>query len=153
MAKNIDAMRKLGMPDYKIRKELEKRKGISKQTVSNLMLGVYTPKRPSDFFVSRMSEINNDLNRKEKRSLPNPYIKSLPTLNSIINKNRRIDLIDGDLSMADLEFQRSVAAPSVTQQTGINPTAINPNNFTQQANNNYSSLTSLEKDRLLFNNR
>ena len=26
MAKNIDAMRKLGMPDYKIRKELEKRK-------------------------------------------------------------------------------------------------------------------------------
>ena len=153
MAKNIDAMRKLGMPDYKIRKELEKRKGISKQTVSNLMLGVYTPKRPSDFFVSRMSEINNDLNRKEKRSLPNPYIKSLPTLNSIINKNRRIDLIDGDLSMADLEFQRSVAAPPVTQQTGINPTAINPNNFTQQANNNYSSLTSLEKDRLLFNNR
>ena len=49
MAKDIEAMRKLGMPDYKIRKELEKRKGVSKQTVSNLMLGVYTPKDPVIF--------------------------------------------------------------------------------------------------------
>ena len=154
MAKNIDAMRKLGMPDYKIRKELEKRKGVSKQTVSNLMLGVYTPKRPSDFFVSRMSEINNDLNRKEKRSVPNPYIKALPTLNGIINKNRRIDLIDGNLSMADLEFQRSVAAPSVSfQQSGLTTTSINPNIINKPASTGYGNLTSLEKDRLLFNNR
>jgi hypothetical protein len=43
--------------------------------------------------------------------------------------------------------------PSTVQQTGINPTAINPNNFTQPANNNYNNLSSLEKDRLLFNNR
>tara|TARA_Y100001963_G_C6433939_1_gene288331 strand:- start:68 stop:532 length:465 start_codon:yes stop_codon:yes gene_type:complete len=154
MAKNIDAMRKLGMPDYKIRKELEKRKGVSKQTVSNLMLGVYTPKRPSDFFVSRMSEINNDLNRKEKRSVPNPYIKALPTLNGIINKNRRIDLIDGNLSMADLEFQRSVAAPSVSfQQSGLTTTSINPNIINRPASTGYDNLTNLEKDRLLFNNR
>jgi len=154
MAKNIDAMRKLGMPDYKIRKELEKRKGVSKQTVSNLMLGVYTPKRPSDFFVSRMSEINNDLNRKEKRSVPNPYIKALPTLNGIINKNRRIDLIDGNLSMADLEFQRSVAAPSVPFQTNLNTPVLNSDVFkNQQSGTNYNNLTSLEKDRLLFNNR
>ena len=154
MAKNIDAMRKLGMPDYKIRKELEKRKGVSKQTVSNLMLGVYTPKRPSDFFVSRMSEINNDLNRKEKRSVPNPYIKALPTLNGIINKNRRIDLIDGNLSMADLEFQRSVAAPSVPFQTNLNTPVLNSDVFkNQQSGTNYGNLTSLEKDRLLFNNR
>ena len=43
MAKDINAMKKLGMPDYKIRKELEKRKGLSKTIISDLMLGVYTP--------------------------------------------------------------------------------------------------------------
>ena len=78
MAKDINAMKKLGMPDYKIRKELKKkkkRKGLSKTIISDLMLGVYTPKRPSDFFTTRMGEINRDLNKKEKgRSMPNPYI-------------------------------------------------------------------------------
>ena len=34
MAKDIDAMRELGMPDYKIKRELKKRKGISKKVVS-----------------------------------------------------------------------------------------------------------------------
>ncbi len=29
MAKDVDAMRELGMPDYKIKKELKKRKGLS----------------------------------------------------------------------------------------------------------------------------
>ena len=101
-----------------------------------------------------MSEINNDLNRKEKRSVPNPYIKALPTLNGIINKNRRIDLIDGNLSMADLEFQRSVAAPSVPFQTNLNTPVLNSDVFkNQQSGTNYGNLTSLEKDRLLFNNR
>ena len=71
------------------------------------MLGVYTPKRPSDFFTTRMGEINRDLNKKEGTSIPNPYIQALPTLNGIINKNRRIDLIDGDLSMSDLMFERT----------------------------------------------
>jgi hypothetical protein len=63
--------------------------------------------------------------------------------------------------MADLEFQRSVAAPSVTQQTGINPTAINPNNFAQQASGQtasipYSQMNAQQKlqyDKDIFNNR
>ncbi len=107
MAKDIEAMRKLGMPDFKIRKELDKRRGLSKGIISDLMLGVYTPKRPSDFFITRTGEINRDLNKKEGASIPNPYIEALPTLNGIINKNRRIDLIDGDLSMSDLMFERT----------------------------------------------
>ena len=119
MAKDIEAMRQLGMPDYKIRKELEKRRGLSKNVVSSLMLGVYTPKRPSDFFITRMGEINRDLNRKEGTSIPNPYIKALPTLNGIINKNRRIDLIDGDLSMSNLNFERSIPQ-SINQMSNTN---------------------------------
>ena len=123
MAKDIEAMRQLGMPDYKIRKELAKRRGLSKNVVSSLMLGVYTPKRPSDFFITRMGEINRDLNRKEGTSVPNPYIKALPILNGIINKNRRIDLIDGDLSMSNLNFERSI--PQSTSQMSNTNTIVN----------------------------
>ena len=123
MAKDIEAMRQLGMPDYKIRKELAKRRGLSKNVVSSLMLGVYTPKRPSDFFITRMGEINRDLNRKEGTSIPNPYIKALPILNGIINKNRRIDLIDGDLSMSNLNFERSI--PQSTSQMSNTNTIVN----------------------------
>ena len=142
------------MNEYKIRKKLEDRKGLNKDTVNNLLFGFYTPKKPSDFFVNRMSEINNDLNRKEGLNLPNPYFEAQPFINEIINKNNRINLLEGDISFSQLGAQLpQVRSAPVTQQTGINPTAINPNNFTQQANNNYSSLTSLEKDRLLFNNR
>ena len=154
MAKDVDAMRDLGVPDYKIRKKLKARKGLNKEVISSLMSGVYTPKKPGDFFTTRMGEINRDLNRKEGVSVPNPYFQALPSINEIINKNRRINLLEGDISFSQLGAQLpQVRSAPVTQQTGINPTAINPNNFTQQANNNYSNLTSLEKDRLLFNNR
>jgi len=154
MAKDVDAMRDLGVPDYKIREKIKARKGLNKDIVNDLMFGTYTPKRPGDFFVNRMSEINNDLNNKEGTNTPNPYFEALPSINEIINKNRRINLLEGDISFSQLGAQLpQVRSAPVTQQTGINPTAINPNNFTQQANNNYSNLTSLEKDRLLFNNR
>ena len=79
MAKDIEAMRKLGMPDFKIRRELRKRKGLSKDIVNDLMLGTYTPKRPSSFFVTRINEINRDLNQKENVNIPNPYLVALPT--------------------------------------------------------------------------
>ena len=91
MAKDIEAMRHLGMPDYKIKKELEKRRGLSKDVARDLMLGTYTPKRPSSFFVERMNEINRDLNQKEGRNIPNPYSVALPSIFDIINKNRRIN--------------------------------------------------------------
>ena len=160
MAKDINAMKKLGMPDYKIRKELEKRKGLSKTIISDLMLGVYTPKRPSDFFTTRMGEINRDLNKKEGTSIPNPYIQALPTLNGIINKNRRIDLIDGDLSMSDLMFESSTPQTlspmsntnSVinSQITGTTP-VLAASGQNQVLTKPFSQLSSIEKEQLLFN--
>ena len=47
------------------------------------MLGVYTPKRPSEFFITRMGEINRDLNQKEGRSVPNPFYSALSSLNNL----------------------------------------------------------------------
>ena len=160
MAKDINAMKKLGMPDYKIRKELEKRKGLSKTIISDLMLGVYTPKRPSDFFTTRMGEINRDLNKKEGTSIPNPYIQALPTLNGIINKNRRIDLIDGDLSMSDLMFESSTPqtlSPMSNTNSVINSqiTSAEPvlaaSGENQALTKPFSQLSSIEKEQLLFN--
>ena len=54
------------------------------------MLGHYTPKRPSDFFVRRMAEINRDLNQKEGENIPNPYRIALPSINRIINKTEEL---------------------------------------------------------------
>ena len=38
-----------------------RRKGLSKDVLDNLFRGVYTPKRPSNFFVNRLNEIKPDL--------------------------------------------------------------------------------------------
>jgi hypothetical protein len=109
------------MPDHKIRKELENRKGLSKDVVSDLMLGVYTPKRPSEFFITRMGEINRDLNQKEGRNVPNPFYLALSSLNNIMNKNRRIDLLDGSLSMADLRTEGMAQGGRVGMEDGGEP--------------------------------
>jgi len=58
------------------------------------MLGVYTPKKPSDFFKKRIGEINRDLNQKEGVDTVNPYITSIPDINQIINNNRRLNLLE-----------------------------------------------------------
>ena len=93
MYKNIEAAKTLGVQDYKIRKKI-KRKGLSKDTLRDLMLGVYTPKKPSDFFKKRIAEINRDLNQKEGVDTPNPYILSIQDINQIINNNRRLNLLE-----------------------------------------------------------
>ena len=46
----------------------------SQNVIRDLMLGHYTPKRPSDFFVRRMAEINRDLNQKEGENIPNQWV-------------------------------------------------------------------------------
>ena len=100
MYKNVDAARKLGVPEYEIRKKV-KRKGLSKGVFNDLMLGVYTPKTPSDFFVKKLSEINRDLNEKEGLDLPNPYFTAFPELLKIINQNRRLDLLTDELKIKE----------------------------------------------------
>ena len=93
MYKNIDAARTLGVPEYKIRERI-KRKGLSKEMVNSLILGIYNPKKPSDFFKKRIAEITRDLNQKEGVYLPNPYTEAIQDLNEIINSNRRLSLLE-----------------------------------------------------------
>ena len=152
MAKDIDAMRELGMPDYKIKRELKKRKGISKKVVNDLMLGVYTPKRPSDFFIQRTGEINRDLNRKEGTAVPNPYIKALPTLNRIINKNRRKDLLGENLGMSDFVFSTS-RQPRITTPNLNVPSGTIVTNESQNVSStlpaNFASLPTAERSKII----
>ena len=118
MTKDVEAMRDLGMDDFKIRKELEKRKGLGKDVVNNLLAGVYTPKRPSEFLVTRMNEINNDLNQKEGVNIPNPLYKALPSIHQIISKNNRVNLLDEDISFSSLGVERKATGGRVGMENG-----------------------------------
>ena len=118
MAKDVEAMKHLGVPDWKIRQEIEKRKGLGKDVVSNLMLGTYTPKTPSEFFVTRMGEINRDLNEKEGISVPNPYYQVLPSILDIINKNRGLNLLNENVSFSGLGAEGMAKGGRVGMQQG-----------------------------------
>ena len=96
------------------------------------MLGVYTPKRPSKFFIKRTGEINRDLNRREGNNIPNPYIQALPTINNIINKNRRKDLLGENLGRSDFIFSKTtqpqITTPNLNVPTGTIVTNQAPTN-------------------------
>jgi len=126
MAKNIQAMRDLGMEDYKIEQKLKARKGLGKEVISDLMLGVYTPKSPSNFFIDRVGDINRDLNQKEGISVPNPYYKALPFLNKVINNNRRINLMDEDISFSQLNVGEPTS-PSIISKVFNNDGPVRSN--------------------------
>ena len=121
MAKDVEAMRDLGVEENVIRKKLEARKGLGKNVVSNVLFGEYTPKKPSDFFVTRMNEINNDLNEKEGVSIANPFYEALPSINQIINKNFRINLLDDEISFSQLGVERKAEGGRVGMQEGGEP--------------------------------
>ena len=118
MAKDIEAMKHLGMSDAKIRKEISKRRGLGKDVVNNLMLGRYVPKKPSDFFVQRMGEINRDLNKQQGVSVPNPYLISLPSINQIINQNRNLDLLNDNVNFSQLAAEGMAKGGRVGMQEG-----------------------------------
>ena len=153
MAKDVDAMRELGMPDYKIKKELKKRKGLSSKVISDVMLGVYTPKRPTNFFIERTGEINRDLNRKEGNAVPNPYFKALPIINGIMNKNRRVDLLEGSLSMSDLSFGMPKQEPRITTPNLNVPTGTivssQPQNVVSTATGYNASLPTADRAKII----
>ena len=71
MYANIEAARDLGVPEYKIRKTITRR-GIPKDVLNNLFQGVFTPDRPNKFFVTKMSQINRDLNKLEWYCISDP---------------------------------------------------------------------------------
>ena len=154
MAKDVDAMRELGMPDYKIKKELKKRKGLSSKVISDVMLGVYTPKRPTNFFIERTGEINRDLNRKEGNAVPNPYFKALPVINGIMNKNRRVDLLEGSLGMSDLSYgtpkqESRITTPNLTSPASINTQVVQSQNTGSTLPANFASLPTAERSKII----
>jgi len=103
MYKDIEAARALGMPDNLIRRELQKRKGLQKDVIRQIMAGSYVPKPPSAFFVNRMREINNQLNEEEGVNIENPYFIASPFIGDIISDNRNIDLLDDELMFKDID--------------------------------------------------
>jgi hypothetical protein len=108
MYKDILAAKTLGVPENKIR-NIVKRRGISNDLLNQLYSGTYTPTRPSEFFINRISEINRDLNNKEKIDISNPYFIALPKINEFINKNRRLNLLDNEISIT--EEEQSIQQP------------------------------------------
>ena len=209
MYQNIQAARELGVPEYAIRQKV-KRQGMSKDIFNELARGVFTPKRPNDFFVNRMNEITTNLNANETIDKPNPYFEALPTINQFINQNRNINVLTDKLNFNDIQSfstggrvrMQNGAMPNqelatnedlvikvwisepepvkrifnydfkkyyesgewqakvkeITSQpisTPLPPTPeINAQIVSPPASpNSYNNLSSLEKDRLLFDNR
>jgi hypothetical protein len=103
MYKNVEAARSLGMDDGKIRRELEKRKGLPRDVIRQIMSGNYSPKPPSEFFVKRIREITNDLNEKEGRDIENPYFIASEFISDIRFDNSNIDLLDDELMFKDID--------------------------------------------------
>ena len=99
MYKNIDAAEILGMPTHKIRQEVEKRKGIKRDIIDNLLRGQYTPHEPSEFFIDRMAEINRELNAMEGVTITNPYYQAAPYIRQIIQSNRRLKLLVDEMNL------------------------------------------------------
>ena len=117
MYQNIEAARELGVPENVLRKKI-KRKGLSKGVLDGLFRGVYTPKRPSDFFITRLNEITRDLNEKEGVDLPNPYFEALSTLNDIINKNRNLNLLTDELKIFEQPIDMAAGGRVAMQEGG-----------------------------------
>jgi hypothetical protein len=126
MNQNIEAARKLGVPENTIRQKV-KRQGINKQVFKDLMRGTYTPAKPTDFFINRINEITRDLNQKEGVVLPNPYFEALPTINKIINTNRNINLQKGRLNFEEIkpieEIQIEETIKPLNVVTGVSSVA------------------------------
>jgi len=101
MYKNIDAAEILGMPTHKIRQEVEKRKGIKRDIIDNLLRGQYTPHEPSEFFIDRMAEINRELNAVEGVNIANPYYQAVPYIREIIQANRRLKLLVDEMNLPE----------------------------------------------------
>ena len=155
MYKNIDAARTLGVSNSVINRKV-KRRGVKKEVFDQLMKGKFTPTRPSDFFIKRLSEINRDLNQKEGVQVPNPYLEALPELNKILLDNRNTNLLDDEI-----KFYEDPEPPVIQQEPRItapplNTVNISPNVVGAQGQNvglslppNFANLSTAEKLKTL----
>ena len=126
MYQDIEAARTLGMSNNQIKAKV-KRRGISEKVFKDLMRGQYNPKKPSDFFTSRIAQINNNLNIETNEDVPNPYIEARPFLNEIRRQNIRVDLLTGELNIPDFDEPEETIDPLGTIQTPpVNTVQISP---------------------------
>ena len=149
MYQDIEAARTLGMTNSKIRRELQKRKGIKKTVINDLLRGVYTPKQPSNFFQERMRKINRDLNEKEGVETENPYMIASPFLRKIISENRSINLLEDNPVFPNFEIpepqitgqESRITTPNLTSPTSIDPNLVQAKTNNQLTNfDRYASL-------------
>jgi len=147
MYQNIEAARKLGVSESVIRNKV-KRKGLSKDTFNELIKGRYSPKRPSDFFVGRINQINRDLNEKEKVNLPNPYTEARPEINQFIIDNKRKNLLTDNLVVPEIEPEIEQLQPTTRIQTPpLQTGGLQPTVTTQQFGDNVDPVTGLTFDQ------
>ena len=65
-----------------------------------------------------MGEINRDLNKKEGIRVPNPFYRALPSINQIINKNRRLNLLDDNINFSQLAAEGMAKGGRVGMENG-----------------------------------
>ena len=155
MYKNIDAARTLGVSNGVITRKV-KRKGLSKDVFSQLMRGKFTPTRPSDFFIGRMSEINRELNKLEGTNLRSPYLEAIQDINKLIRDNRNVSLYDGEVSFyGDIEPPVIEQEPRITTPN-LSASSISPNIISAQGQNvsstlpaNFASLPTAERSKII----
>ena len=161
MYSNIQAAKTLGVPEYKIRQKV-KRRGINKNTLSELYSGVFTPERPGDFTIKQIGKNNRDLNEKEGVDIPNPFYEVIPSITDFINSNRRISLEGDNLNLMDFEQESEIGiTPISALQSNTNPlvnsqiTGTTPvlaaSGQNQALTKPFSQLSSIEKEQILFN--
>jgi len=145
MYADIRAARTLGVSDSVIKNKLKSRKGMDKDVIDSVIKGQYLPDTPNKFFTDKMQEINNTLNRQEGNFLPNPYSVASPVINSIINKNKKLNLLTDtiefptpSLSSGTLEPQSILPIPSIINSGDV----IMPTSPVSQVNTSeqYASL-------------
>lgn len=145
MYQDISAARKLGVSNSIIQQKLKDRKGLEKGVIENIMKGRYLPDEPNKFFIEKMQQITNDLNRKERVPLSNPYIEALPIINSIKNTNRGLNLNTDQIKVPKVNLSTGELGTENILPTSIIPTsgdAIIPSSPLSQINQSqqYASL-------------
>ena len=155
MYKDIEAAKALGMSNNQIKAKV-KRKGVSEKVFKDLMRGQYNPKKPSDFFIDRITQINNNLNAETGEDIPNPYIEARPFLNEIRRQNIRVDLLTGELNIPDFDEPEeaidplgTITTPSLTSDASINTQVVQSQNTGSTASRYNVNLPTAERAKLI----
>ena len=147
---DIQAAKKLGVSSGLIENKLKQRKGMDKDVISNVMKGRYLPDEPNKFFIDKMQEITNELNKKENIVLPNPYFQALPGINTIKNKNKRLNLLTDIIEIPTPSFSSGTLEPQSILPAGVNttPAPIINNQLSSLSNQQTNPITGLTETQV-----